>query len=295
MKKKREAIILGHPEKVMFPDIKATKRDLWDYYERISGYMLPYLKDRPLTMHRFPDGIQSDGFYMKNIPDYFPKWIKTVVIAKKEGGTNTQMICQTKKALLFLSDQACITPHIWLSTRDDLKRPDRMIFDLDPSDNDMDKIKRIAVMLKEAIDRYGLKSFVMTTGSKGVHVVVPIKTNHSFKTVKEVADRLAETVVQTIPDIATREQRKDKREDKVFVDTLRNAYGQTSVAPYAIRAIKRAPVATPLTWSEFAKKPFDPQRYRAANIFRRLGQIDDPWKGFFDTRNDISKMIADNR
>ncbi|MFP4177358.1 MAG: non-homologous end-joining DNA ligase [Acholeplasmataceae bacterium] len=291
MKVNPKKVTLNHPEKVMFPAIGASKRDLWDYYERISGTMLPYLKDRPLTMHRFPDGIEGDGFYMKNVPDYFPEWIETVDIEKKEGGTNIQMVCQTEEALLFLVDQACITPHVWLSARNHLDRPDRMVFDLDPSGNDTDTIKRIALALKETMDKKELRSYVMTTGSKGVHVVVPIEADHPFETVKRVADGLAADVVRRLPEIATLEQRKDKREDKVFLDTLRNAYGQTSVCPYAIRALKGAPVATPLSWQEFSDQPFDPQRYRTDNIFRRLGRIDNPWKGFFETKNDLSSLI----
>ena len=281
-------IDVSHPEKIMFPDAGITKEDMIHYYGSIAPYMLPHIKNRPITMHRFPDGIDAQGFYMKECPDYFPGWIETVKVMKKEGGHNQQVIAQNKETLVYLANQACITPHVWLSTRKHLHKPDKMIFDLDPSTGDAKPVKKAALSLKKIIAGHGLTAFVMTTGSEGLHVVVPIKPLHSFDEVREAAVCLAKEAIEQSPDLLTLEQRKDKRGDKVFLDTLRNAYGQTSVAPYALRPLPGAPVATPLTWEQLERLPFDPKKYTATNVFRRLGQTGDPWEGFFETEQDMS-------
>lgn len=284
-------IHISNPKKIMFPDIRATKEDVVRYYEKIAEYMLPHMKDRPVTMQRFPDGIGKQGFYMKDTPDYFPEWIDTVKVEKKEGGSNEHVIVQSKGTLMYLANQACITPHVWLCTQDDLHKPDKMVFDLDPSTDDYEPVKQAALALKAIIEDYELTPFVMTTGSKGLHVVVPIQPDHSFDEVREAAVFIAKQIVDRSPDKFTLEQRKEKRGGKVFLDTLRNAYGQTSVTPYALRAIEKAPVATPLTWDELNEHPLDPRKYAMNNLFNRLGQIDDPWESFDRSRNGMRKLI----
>lgn len=281
-------IEVSHPDKRIFPQINVTKEELIDYYEKIADIMLPHMKNRTITMHRYPDGVNESGFYMQHKPDYFPDWVKSIEVKKKDGDKTARVVCNNKASLVYIANQGCITPHIWLSQIDQINQPDKMIFDLDPSDDDLSKVKKAAFTLKEVLENKELSPFVMTTGINGLHVVVPLVSELSFDEVKEVADEIANEVIKQSPKEFTMEQRKDKRGNRVFIDTLRNAYGQTSVAPYALRPTKDATVATPLTWDEL--NSFDPKRYHIKNIFKRLGQIEDPWKEFKKSAQRIDGM-----
>jgi bifunctional non-homologous end joining protein LigD len=251
---------------------------LIDYYEKIAETMLPYIKDRPITMIRFPDGIHSTAFYQKDAPEYFPEWIERKAVEKNDGGSTNYVICNTKAALVYLANQACVTPHIWLSKKDKLDFPDRMIFDLDPSVDDFSKVKFVAKELKSLLaDELGLPVYLMTTGSKGLHVVVPIKRTKTFDEVREFVQMISKYLEQNNPNEITTAARKNKREDKIYMDVVRNAFGQTAVAPYGVRPIEFAPVATPIEWEELDKLSSS-QHYTIKTIFQRLAQKEDPWK-----------------
>lgn len=269
-------IAIGHPDKILFPDDGITKADLCDYYRRIAAVCLPHYLDRPVTMHRYPDGIAAEGFYQKTAPEYFPRWVETTTL-KKENGTVTQVLANDTATLVYLANQGCITPHLSLSRSHDPRHPDRMVFDLDPSDDDFDKVRRAAKRLKELLDGLDLVSFVQITGSRGVHVIAPLRPGHDFDEVRGFARQVGKVLVARYPEELTLAQRKEKRGDRVYFDYLRNAYGQTAVAPYAVRALHGAPVATPITWRELGSAKLGPRAYTLANIFRRLGQRADPW------------------
>lgn len=280
----RYIVPITHPDKLLLGSY--TKNDLIEYYETISSYMIPYLKDHPLMMHRFPEGLHGESFYQKDASDYFPNWIKRVPIEKKDGEYRA-VVCQNTATLVYLANQGCITPHLWLSRIDKLSIPDRIIFDLDPSDEDFSKVRLIALALKKLLDSLGLESFVMTSGSRGLHIYIPLKRTAAFHTTKEFAHACAQKIILTHQEKATLELRKDKRDGKVFIDYLRNQQGATSVAPYSVRALIDAPVATPLYWHEVEDKSLDPQKYTIANIFKRLSSIKDPWESFFQKKQTI--------
>jgi bifunctional non-homologous end joining protein LigD len=269
-------IEIGHPDKLLFRSPDITKLALAEYYRRISDVALRHYRDRALSMHRYPDGIDDEGFFQKNIGDHFPDWIERKTLSKKDGKV-TYVVANNAATLVYLADQACITPHLALSRIDRPDHPDRMIFDLDPSDDDFDKIRKTARHLEKFLNELKLTSFVQTSGSRGLHVVVPLDRSEDFDRVREFSHRVCRKLAKKYPELMTVEQRKDKRGKRVFLDDLRNAYGQTSVAPYAVRARPGAPVATPLHWDEVAHAELHPQRYTIANIFHRMGQIDDPW------------------
>jgi bifunctional non-homologous end joining protein LigD len=270
-------IDLSSLDKVLFPNSGITKRDLVEYYRRIADIALPHYRDRPLSMHRFPNGIDHEGFFQKNVPDYFPDWIETVELPKEKGSVR-YAVANNAATLVYLANQGCITPHLALSRRDKPDHPDRLIFDLDPSDNDFGKVQWAAARLKDVLEEeLELTTFVQTTGSRGLHIVIPIKCTADFDTVRNFAHRLSAEMSARHPDMLTVEQRKSARGNRVFLDYLRNAYGQTTVAPYAVRAREGAPVATPLEWHEALARRLSPQDYTIKNIFRRLGQRDDPW------------------
>ncbi len=270
---------VSHPDKVLFPDDGITKRDLAEYYRRVAPKILPFLKDRPLSLQRFPDGI-GWGFYEKKAPDYFPDWFERVRVKVKEGGSQQQLMCNNAASLVYLADQACITPHPWLSKKGGLDFPDRMIFDLDPAGNDFGAARDAALVIKEVLEKAGFRPFAMTTGSRGVHVVVPLNGKTSFDKVRERARELAEQAAEREPKDLTIEPRKAARKGRTFVDYLRNAYGQTSVPPYAVRARKGAPVAVPLRWAELDSPALTAQSFNTRNVFQRLARISNPWSGF---------------
>jgi bifunctional non-homologous end joining protein LigD len=171
-------ITAEHLDKIYFPADKITKGELLEYYKKIAPRLIPYTKNRPLTMDRYPEGIAGESFYQKNASSYFPAWIKLKKIAKKEGGFNNYVVCQNAATLVYIANQGCITPHMWLSKITKLNYPDVLVFDLDPYGEKVTNFKPIrdaALMLKEILEKCGLTVFVMTTGSRGLHVRVPLK------------------------------------------------------------------------------------------------------------------------
>lgn len=267
---------IGHADKVLFPGDGLTKLDLAEYYARIGAIAIRHYRERALSMHRYPDGIDADGFFQKQIGEHFPDWIARRTLPKQDGEV-TYVVADSPATLVYLADQGCITPHLALSRTDRPRHPDRMIFDLDPSDDDFSKVRETARHLHRALEKLELPSFVQTTGSRGLHIVVPLDRHADFETVRAFTHALCRRVAQDDPELMTTAQRKDKRGRRVFLDDLRNAYGQTAVAPYAVRARPGAPVATPLEWREVGSGDLDPRRYRIDNLFRRMAQIDDPW------------------
>ena len=283
---------ITHPDKLLLPPA-ITKGDLIHYYDKIADRMLPYLKDRPLMMHRFPEGLSGESFYQKDISTYFPSWIKTCTVPKK-GGFNTFVLCQNRATLVYLANQACITPHLWLARCDKLTLPDRMIFDLDPpklTEETFATIRFLALHLKELLASVGLRSFTMTTGSRGLHIIVPLNRTVPFPQVKACADLCAQIIIHQYGEKATQELRKEKRKERIFIDTLRNQYGATAVAPYAVRAKEGAPVATPLQWAELEAGPLSPTQFTISTLFERFETTEDPWADFFTTRQTLTNPV----
>jgi bifunctional non-homologous end joining protein LigD len=263
---------------VLFPDVGVTKGDLAAYYEQVAAHMLPHVKGRPVSMQRFPDGIEGYGFFHKDVPDHFPAWIKRVKV-RKRGGTVTHAVLWDADGLVYLADQACITPHVWLSRRDRIRQPDRLVFDLDPSVEDFAAVRRAARWVGELFGELGLAPFAMATGSRGLHVWAPLRRGADFDEVRSFARGAARLLAARHPDDLTTESRKAKRGDRILLDVARNAYAQTAVPPYAVRAKSGAPVATPLEWGELSDSRLRPDRWTVRNLGRRLVAKGDPWAG----------------
>jgi len=264
-------------DKILFPGDGLTKGDLIDYYARIAPHMLPHLRDRPLTLRRFPDGIGETGFFQKAAGEHYPDWIPRATVAKA-GGTVTHPLCADRDDLRYLADQAAIELHVWLARLDRPHHPDRLVFDLDPPGDDFAPVVHAARALRSHLDDLGLAAFVMTTGSRGLHVTLPLDRGADCDRVRAFAHGLAARMADESPDAFTVAQRKAERGDRVYLDVMRNAYAQTGVAPYSVRAKPGAPVATPLAWRELDDPRLHPRRYHLRNIFRRLGQRDCPWR-----------------
>ena len=285
-----KTITLTHTDKILFPKDNISKQDLIEYYYNVSKTMLPYITGRPLMMQRFLQGIDSEGFYQKEAGEYFPKWIDRFSMKKLEGGINNFVIANNTASLVYLAEQDCITPHVWLSTIDHPNNPDLMVFDLDPSDSDFEQIRKAATALRDLLSKLGISSMVKTTGSRGLHVVVRLDKSADFQHSRSFAQRIAEFLAEQDPEHLTVEQRKDKRKGRVFIDTMRNNYGQTAVAPYAIRALPGAPIATPLAWEELKTSRINPQSFTIGNIFKRLGLKGDPWKKSWQQTNSLAGL-----
>ncbi len=269
---------ISNVDKILFPKTGITKGDLLNYYASIAPIIIPYMEDRLISMQRYPNGIEHEGFFQKNAGSYFPSWIKTKKVKRQDEGSVEYVVCNNAQTLVYLANQLCITPHLWLSRVDKLQYPDRMIFDLDPSGTDFSLVLSAAKELKRILEDRGLVPFVMTTGSRGLHIVVPLKRTKKFDYVRAYARDIAHTMAQEYPADFTIELRKNKRKKRVFIDYLRNGFGATAVSPYAVRAIEGAPVATPLEWKE-VKKGLSPQAWTIKTIFKRLARRKDPWHG----------------
>lgn len=284
---KIDHITITHPDKMLFPKDDITKIEVADYYRRIADYMLPWIKNRPLTLKRYPEGIQESGFFNKHAPDYFPDFIERFTVPMEQNQSEMQMVgAENASDLIYLAGQNTIEFHMALSKMENIKKPDQIIFDFDPSDDDFEKVRTAALQLKQILDQKDIPSFVKTSGSRGVHVHIPIRVDKEFTAVKEKAKKIAEVLHHACPGLTTLEQRKEKRGNKVFIDYLRNEYAMTAIAPYSLRARNGAPLATPIEWDELKDTSLMPHTYHLKNIFRRLGQKENPWSQF------VRKSIA---
>jgi bifunctional non-homologous end joining protein LigD len=281
---------LSHAGKVLFPDDGITKEDLARYYADVADRMLPWLRDRPITMVRYPDGLAGQRFFQKNAPAYFPDWIPRVEV-DKEGGVVEHVVCDKPATLVYLANQACIEIHAFTSRADKLQMPDQMVLDFDPpGDKRFADVRRAALWARELLDgELDLTSFVRTTGGRGLHVHVVLDRRADFDAVREFARRAAELLARRHPDVITTEQRKDKRGDRIYADIMRNAYAQTVVASYGVRARPGAPVATPLSWPEVEDDGLEPGQFTIATMRARLDHTEDPWAGFLDAGHSLSE------
>jgi bifunctional non-homologous end joining protein LigD len=283
----RIQVEITHPDRVMFPKDGITKRDLADYYSQVAGTMLPHLKGRPLTVQRFPRGIGEKGFVQQDFADTLPDWMSGIEV-DKEGGTLVHPLAERPEALRWLANQNCITLHVWQSRQSNLHNPDRLVFDLDPPDADFAVVRATARSVADVLDDLGLARYVQTTGSRGLHVVVPLRAEADFDTVRQFARVVAEVVAADDDAHRTVEPRKDKRDGRVYLDVMRNAYAQTAVAPYSVRARAGAPVATPLQWDELDTRGLRADRFSIHDVPKRLAAHGDPWADMFRHARSLS-------
>ena len=268
---------LSHPDKLLFPDDGITKADLASYYERVSEWMLPHIRDRPLSLQHFPDGIGGQGFFHKNVGKHYPDWIRRVEV-RKEGGTLVHALATDSDTLPYLVGQNMVTPHVWLSRADKIHQPDRMVVDLDPApETDFTAVRRAARAAGDLLREIGLEPFAQVTGSKGIHVWTPLRRRAGYEDVKDFSNAFASVLAARHPDELTTEFRKAKRDGRILVDVLRNRYAQTAVPPYSVRPRPGAPVATPIEWRELSDSKLRPDRWTVKTVLRRLGTKGDPW------------------
>jgi bifunctional non-homologous end joining protein LigD len=279
---------VSHPDRIVFPAVGVTKGELVEHYRTVASRMLPFLRGRPVSMQRVHDSVESQVFYQKAAPAFYPAWIHRATVPKTDG-TVTHAVCEDAATLVYLANQNCITPHVWLSRQPHLERPDRLIVDLDPGPAGLEGARLAARITGDALGEAGLAPHLMATGSNGFHVVAPIEPAETFDTVAEVAWRFAAVLAGRAPDRLTTEFYKEKRGARVYLDMARNTWAQTAVPPYAVRVRSTASVAVPLGWDELDTAV--PDAWTVRTIAERL-RAADPWAGVETHAAPIDRLRA---
>ncbi len=272
---------LSHLDKVFWPEEHITKGDIIEYYDRIYPYIIPYLKDRPESLRRNPNGILDRGFFQKNVKEIAPGWAKTITLYSESAAKDIEyFICNDKASLLYLVNLGCIELNPWNSRITAIDNPDYCILDLDPGEkNTFDEIIEVALAIRRTTDIAGIPSFCKTSGARGIHVYIPLGAVYSYEECRAFALLLAKMVVKALPELATLERSLAKRPpNKIYIDYLQNKKGQTLAAAYSVRPRAHATVSTPLDWDE-VKPGLRPEQFTIRSIFERLEKTRDPFVG----------------
>jgi bifunctional non-homologous end joining protein LigD len=279
---------ISNPEKVFWPDKGYTKLDLMRFYMEVFPKLQPYVKDRLLSLERCPDGMAGECFYQKEKPPSMPAGTPTKKVQHEKGTTN-YVVGGELVTQLALVNLGCIAIHVWGSRRQNPRKPDWVCFDLDPDSGKFADAARAGLKLKEALDALDLVSFPKTSGKKGLHVFVPIQPGPDADQVREFAGTLGHRLARAYPKEVTMESRIASRKGRVYMDPFRNGFAQTVVSPYSVRHAPKAPVSTPLAWSE-VKPTLKPAAFNLGNFGERLAK-NDPWADFYDSRQDITGAL----
>jgi bifunctional non-homologous end joining protein LigD len=251
--------------------------------------MIPHLGGRPVTLERYPAGIGQKGFWQKDVSKGFPDWLERVEVPKKDGSVHHPIVRDTR-ALLWLANQNCITPHVWTSRAPDLYQPDLCVFDLDPSRDEPDALRSAALGLRGLLEELGLPSWLKTSGSKGFHIVVPLDGQADFGEVSRFAEAVAQVLVARHPDLLTLEFAKADRGGRILLDVGRNAYSATFAAAYAVRARPGAPVSAPCRWEELERREVGPRTFTLRTMAARLAAVGDLWADLRRRRRSLRRV-----
>jgi bifunctional non-homologous end joining protein LigD len=282
--------VITHPDKVLFPQDGITKGELAAYYETIARFMLPHIRARPVTMERYPAGIGRKGFFQKDVAKGFPEWLERVEVPKKGGTVRHPLVCDAR-SLAWLTNQNCITPHVWTSRAPNLYRPDICVFDLDPSEDEPAVLRAAAIGLRDLLSELGLTCWVKTSGSKGFHIVVPLDSKTGFGEVSRFAHAVGTILVKRDPKHLTQEFSKADRGGRILVDTGRNGYSATFAAAYAVRARAGAPVSAPCTWEEIERGELGPRTVTLRTMTARVAEVGDLWADMHRRRRSLRRAM----
>ena len=282
---------LTNLDKLYFPDEGYTKGDVIEYYRKVAKYILPYLKGRPESLNRHPNGIDGESFYMKDVKDLPPEWVHVENIYSEHNEKDINyLVCNNEATLVYLANLGCIEINPWFSRVENLDNPNYLVLDLDPEDISFDKVIETALAVKDVLDIAGAESYCKTSGATGLHIYVPLNTKYDYDVARDFAHLIAKIVHDKTRSFTSIERSPSKRQKKVYLDYLQNRTGQTLAAPYSLRPKPGAPVSTPLKWDE-VKVGINPKDYNIENTFRRLGQVGDILKGVLGKGIDIKKCI----
>ncbi len=283
--------MITHPDKLLFPADGVSKGELAAYYEAVAEAMLPHLRERPVTMERYPAGIDKKGFLQKDVSKGFPEWLTRVEVPKKNGSVHYPLI-EDARSLLWLANQNCITPHVWPSRHPTLEYPDLCLFDLDPSHEEPDILRGAALAVRDVLLELGLRSWVKTSGSKGFHIVVPLDARTAHDGVWRFAHGVGAVLVKRKPEHLTQEFLKTERAGRILVDTGRNGFSATFAATYAVRPKPGAPVSAPCTWQEIEAAQVEPRSFTLRTMGPRLDQVGELWQDLYAHAQSLDAAVA---
>jgi len=288
----KQTLHLTNQNKVYFPDDGITKGDILNYYNGVADLILPYLKNRPQSMNRFPGGIKGPSFYQKDVDlEKIPSWLKTEAIHSDSNNANIDyLICNDKATLLYMANLGCIEINPWNSTIKKPENPDWMVIDIDPSKEDFSEVITTALTVKEVMDELGSDCYCKTSGATGLHVYVPLGAKYNYDTVKIFAELVAHEVHARLPEITSIERTIKKRNHKIYIDFLQNRTGQTLAAPYSVRPKPGATVSTPLEWEE-VNENLHPSQFTIRNVIARFKEKGDLWQPVLGKGADIKSIL----
>ena len=283
---------LTHLEKVYFPTDGITKGDVIDYYRQIAPLILPYLKDRPESLNRHPNGIHATGFYQKDMTGHIPRWLKTTrIFSESTRKSIDYVMVQDEQSLLYIANLGCIEIHPWFSRVPKIDFPDFLVIDLDPDGNSFDHVIQIAHEFREILEAIGAPHFCKTSGATGLHIGVPTGALHDFETVRAFAESLCKVVAKKFPSTTSIDRNPNRRKRKIYLDFMQNRRGQTLAAPYCLRPRDGAPVSMPLPWRDL-RPGLRPQDFHIGNAIELLRKRrGDPWKGVLGPALDLAKCV----
>lgn len=289
MVEKLTKVSFSNLDKVLFPKLGVTKAQFIEYLIKMAPQMLPFLKDRPVVLTRYPEGVEGEGFYAKNAPEGMPSWVKTVKLYSHSARHNVNYILVNDlDTLIWVANLAALEIHMPLSRVDEREKPDFVFFDIDPEPPcTVQNAAEVALLLKEKLDTLGLKSYVKTSGKKGLHVLVPIVRKYTFEQTRNFVHALGMALTRENDKVVS-EFSDTKKPDRVFVDYLQNSHGRTMVCPYSLRVTAEASVSTPLEWAEL-KKQLKPADFNIQTV-PRLGK--EPWKDIFDNPQTLEAKLV---
>jgi bifunctional non-homologous end joining protein LigD len=278
---------LTHPNKILYPEDKITKKDLAEYYEAVQEWIFPYIYKRPLMVVRCPENYEK-CFHQKHITHKLPIGMGEIMI-KEKNGKEKYIYVKSPEGINQVAQMNILEIHPWNCRVDDLEKPDIIIFDLDPDTSlPWKRVVNAAFEIRDILKTINLKCFVKTTGGKGLHVVIPIQSEYKWDQIKDFAHLLVDYMVSNNPDQYIGKMTKSSRKNKIFIDYLRNQRGATSIAPYSTRARKGAPIATPIAWDELTNH-FEDTFFTINTISHRLQTLKtDPWKNFFKIKQSLN-------
>jgi bifunctional non-homologous end joining protein LigD len=273
-------LVITHPEKVLFPASGITKGELCSYYQAIAPLMLPHISGRPITMERYPAGIDKKGFIQKNVWKGFPSWLERVEVDKrnaKEAGAVHYPLAGDTRSLVWLANQNSITPHVWSARVPNLQHPDLCVIDLDPAGDEPEALRAAALSVRDLLEELALPSFIKTSGSKGFHILVALDGEIGFDGVWRFAHGVGAVLVKRHPELLTQEFIKADRGGRILIDTGRNAPGATFAAVYAVRPKPEGPVSAPCTWQEVERNLVGPRTFTLRTMAARVAEAGDLW------------------
>ena len=283
-------VTVSNPEKVLFPESGITKKEYVAFYRDVAKWALPHYEGRPISLERFPNGVGGERFFQKEIPDYFPDYFRRVDVEGDDGEVKPYGVIDNKQSFVYVANMVAVI-HTWTSCADHLRRPDRIIWDMDPMDVGFDKVRAGARLFKYLLEELGMRPWVMTSGSRGLHVVVSIEPEHDTEEVFAFSKETSDLMARKLPQLFTTIFTKSKRGKRVYVDYLRNRFAQTAVGPYVVRAIEGGPISMPIQWEELDDESVGPQSFTLRNAIDKLKSEGDAWKGMYRKRDRLEEAM----